>query len=438
MAQGKVRCGKCKTVFNARQHLQSPSGPPPSPVADPAPSAKTPDKTAPPADDTDRIDPATPDSEPVSETQAPTGSDAAAEPAQESEPDAESGPKREAQPDQSEPAAAHEPEPEPSDPQSSSAPDNDVTAEVFSQQALDDILAEMDQQLASGGIDSSGPELSDPLAIPDKPASPTETPRDELDEALDTLFDDRHSNNPVEEPLPGIDSDDDAPPEAIRDTADRESDETDVPDEPQSEAPGPQRDAVDAADEAPDASTTSADVDEAVPLRLRDSLAIQPPKRRSWLETFGGGLLILLLLVVLAGQLLLFRPLDVYRLLPQSKPYLEQLCQQLPCRFETYRDPEQIRLLNRDVRTHPEQADALLITAALVNKADYQQAYPDLRVTLFDLSGNRSAQRRFTPTDYLGERYSPFMLMEPGTPLHITLEVVDPGSEAVNFEFDVQ
>ncbi|MFP4611111.1 MAG: DUF3426 domain-containing protein [Thiohalophilus sp.] len=456
MAQGKARCGKCKTVFNARKHLQPLPGQSPSQspaAAQPAPTAADDDQTAAagtspqaagtppgPEADTDAVPSApsvdlsetateipfetdeSPESS-ASEQELPVDAESETEPPIEipmpdlderetesvTEPHVDTGPVNE-------PA---ETEAEPTGPVSR-YPYNDFADEIFSQQELDDILAEMDQQLALG-IDSPGPELSDPLAMPAGPGSPTEETHDEPGEAIDTLVDDlRH-----EQALPAG--------EAAADHALRENEQTSLPGASQGKHPGEDADVV---DEAP--ATASGTDDEAVPLRLRDSLAIQPPKRRSWLATLGGSLLILLLLVVLAGQLILFRPLDVYRLLPQSKPYIEQLCQQLPCQFNARRDPTQIRLINRDVRAHPEQADTLLITAALVNQADYQQAYPDLRVTLFDLSGNRVAQRRFTPSDYLGSRYSPFMLMEPGTPLHIKLEVVDPGSDAVNFEFDFQ
>jgi len=33
---------------------------------------------------------------------------------------------------------------------------------------------------------------------------------------------------------------------------------------------------------------------------------------------------------------------------------------------------------------------------------------------------------------------SPFLLMSPGKPVQIALEVVDPGKDAVNFEFTFQ
>ncbi len=314
---------------------------------------------------------------------------------------------------------------------------NEFTDEVLSDQELDDILAEMDQQL-SLGIDNPDTELPGSLALPDAPP-PTEP--DELGEAIDSLFDDI-KREPSADEEPGspaqktadaagtttTEPEDAATPRAFEDELeDRPTDQVDEPDtrdetDPPRPPPTP--------DEEPEP--------ESVPLRLRESLAIEPPKPRSWLATLGGGLLFLILVALLIGQLALFRPLDVVRYVPQSQPWLEQLCQQLPCRFTPYRDTDRIRLLNRDVRAHPDQDDALLISATLVNEADMTQAYPAVRVTLFDLSGNRVARRRFTPADYLGERHSPFMQMQPDTPLQIKLEVADPGSEAVNFEFDFQ
>jgi len=406
VAQGKVRCGKCKTVFNARQHLQTPPG------QSPAASAVT--TPAPPAESQEELSPLTSkDTNYIDLFSAP-------------EPESES--KSESEPES-------EPEPEVSTPRYRY---NDFTDEMLSEHELDDILAEMDQQLSSG-IDNPGPELSDPLIMPDALQPAADDHQDELGEAIDSLFKDIQA-----EDVPA-----DVSPIETEDAAWLTTDEASDLDSLTADAPAsaPDDSQIDFPDETPElgeepdeqqtTSSTSTEPD-AVPLRLRDSLAVQPPQSRSWLATLGGSLLILLLLVLLIGQLILFRPLDVARLLPQTQPYLEQVCQQLPCHFQTRRDPEQIRLLDRDVRAHPEQDNTLLITATLRNQASFAQAYPDLRVTLFDLSGNKVAQRRFTPADYLGGLYTPFMQMQPDTPLHIRLEVLDPGANAVNFEFDVQ
>ena len=120
---------------------------------------------------------------------------------------------------------------------------------------------------------------------------------------------------------------------------------------------------------------------------------------------------------------------------PALEPIFANLCDVLPCRYSGSADVSKISLTNRDVRSHPTQKNALLISAAFVNQAGFDQPYPDILVTLSDLSGNIVANRRFTPQEYLDKMYNRFLLMESGTPVHITLPVLDPGNDAINFEF---
>ena len=103
--------------------------------------------------------------------------------------------------------------------------------------------------------------------------------------------------------------------------------------------------------------------------------------------------------------------------------------------YSGQRAAEKVQLISRDIRQHPKHKSALLIKAAIKNTASFAQNYPDIMVTLSDLSGSVVAQRRFLPKEYLGSLYHPFLQMKPGKPVHIALEVVDPGSAAINFEF---
>ena len=184
--------------------------------------------------------------------------------------------------------------------------------------------------------------------------------------------------------------------------------------------------------EPPATAETAAEAE--IPRRLRGSPMAGPERRSPW-KIAGGLLLILLLLAALLGQLALFRGLDIVRYLPQARPWLEQFCRHAPCRLHARRDLDQIRILERDIRAHPQEKNALLITATIVNRASFPQPYPDMLVTLSDLTGGIVAERRFTPADYLGKLNSPFLLMKPGTPVHIRIGVRDPGRDAVNFEF---
>ncbi|VAX12633.1 hypothetical protein MNBD_GAMMA24-171 [hydrothermal vent metagenome] len=172
-----------------------------------------------------------------------------------------------------------------------------------------------------------------------------------------------------------------------------------------------------------------------LPRRLRDSLAVPEPKKPRLWKTIAGLFLILLLSLALLIQLALFRSIDIIQYIPQARPWLEQFCQYAPCRIHARKDIDKIRILERDIRANPQDKKALLITATIVNQARFSQAYPDIRVTLSDLTGSVVAQRRFSSADYLGKLNSPFLLMKPGIPVHIRIAVLDPGRDAVNFEF---
>jgi len=180
-------------------------------------------------------------------------------------------------------------------------------------------------------------------------------------------------------------------------------------------------------------------VDENIPLALRRSLdnLNQMPRR-----SLGQTLLLLLLILVLIGglgfQAVLFRSVELTQKFPSLIPTLTKVCDQLPCRYSGKVDVSQIKLISRDVRSDPKQANALLISATFVDQAPFDQPYPNILITLYDLGGNVVASRRFTPPEYLEAMYNRFLLMESGTPVHITLAVLDPGKDAINFEFSFQ
>ena len=61
---------------------------------------------------------------------------------------------------------------------------------------------------------------------------------------------------------------------------------------------------------------------------------------------------------------------------------------------------------------------------------------PNIKIRLSDISGNIIAERIFNAKTYLKKMSNPFLLMKPKIPVHINFEVVDPGKDAVNFEFN--
>ncbi len=120
---------------------------------------------------------------------------------------------------------------------------------------------------------------------------------------------------------------------------------------------------------------------------------------------------------------------------PRFQQQVINLCQVLPCAPHQFSSTEQIRLLERNVFTHPVTPGALMVTGAFVNQAPFAQRPPDLLISLFDIQGNLIANRVFKPAEYLLEQRNRGVI-EPETPVQFRLEIVDPGTDALTYEFE--
>ncbi len=172
-----------------------------------------------------------------------------------------------------------------------------------------------------------------------------------------------------------------------------------------------------------------------IPMVLRESLEeLDLPSRSAEMTIF----MIASLLLLCAGlflQVAVFRSIEVQQSYPALKPIITKLCKTFTCNYTGPREIKKIQLISRDIRVHPNTKGALLISATIINNANYQQPYPNFSVKLSNLSGKTTAVRFFTPSDYLGKLSNKLLLMPPKQPIRIALEVVDPGKDAINFEF---
>lgn len=126
-----------------------------------------------------------------------------------------------------------------------------------------------------------------------------------------------------------------------------------------------------------------------------------------------------------------------YRLIeaPRYQQQVINLCRVLPCSEAEFASTNQIKLLERNVFTHPVSKNALMVTGAFVNQAPFTQKLPDLLISLFDIRGNLIANRLFAPAEYLQDAKN-IGLMQPEKPFQFRLEIVDPGTDALTYEFE--
>ncbi len=165
------------------------------------------------------------------------------------------------------------------------------------------------------------------------------------------------------------------------------------------------------------------------PVRERDAPFRQ---QRDWGGLLKWSGLSVLALVVLVGQYAYFNFDDLARS-PQWRPLYQQACGVLGCRLPNRTDISKLRGANLVVRSHPDYANALIVDAILFNEARYPQPFPELELSFSALNGNPVASRRFSPAEYLRGDLTNLEAMPVNTPLHISVEIVDPGEQAVNY-----
>ncbi|MBK8164284.1 MAG: DUF3426 domain-containing protein [Gammaproteobacteria bacterium] len=117
------------------------------------------------------------------------------------------------------------------------------------------------------------------------------------------------------------------------------------------------------------------------------------------------------------------------------RPWLETLCTYAQCEIPLLRDPARVRIAGRDIRRHPETEGALRVMLTLENEAAHVQAYPIIQLSFFDVRDRLLARRRFTPQEYLSVTVNPALGMPVRQPVQTMIDIVDPGPDAVNFEF---
>ncbi|HYQ38699.1 MAG TPA: DUF3426 domain-containing protein [Pseudomonas sp.] len=418
MARGAVRCGACLQTFNAAEHLAGETPASPAPSATEAKASDGEQRTDLTAEAAEALagglaDSATASIQPAGYTPAPPL-----------------------------PAAEESPRPAP--------PAADDTLWIHDDLDLDSLNLELDEELAKLGPDDF--ELSSefrdyqPSSSPFGSAEPSREPHDES--WVEALLNDQPATPaaaPAEPPRP-------ATPPRPHDEPLPEQDKVDE------DFPELEDDAEEAARHSP-ATGLSAEREQPLSVseaaaalaasaaarsepRLRDEglrhlsdeplqLEWQPPKA-NWGRRLLWLLLILLALAGLAGQYVYYHLGELARQ-EQLRPWLEKACPLFGCQLPPRVDVSLIKSSNLTVRSHPSHPGALTVDAIIYNRADFAQPFPLLELRFEDLNGQPQASRRFKPSEYLGGELAGRKDMPPQTPIHIALEILDPGAQAVNY-----
>ena len=121
---------------------------------------------------------------------------------------------------------------------------------------------------------------------------------------------------------------------------------------------------------------------------------------------------------------------------PPARPFVSQLCQVFGCNMPLIEAPEKFKLISHDMRSHPDNDQALRVQGTFVNEADFSQPYPLIKLNLTDLNGKTVAYRNFSAEDYLTSQPSYEMGIPPSGKIDAELNIVDQGIKIVGFSLE--
>lgn len=156
------------------------------------------------------------------------------------------------------------------------------------------------------------------------------------------------------------------------------------------------------------------------------------PRKRHWLASTALVTVNLSLIVVLLALASWFHYEKLVKY-PYIANLYTQTCELLGCTLPELSDVTKIKSHNLIVRSHPTTRNALIIDAVMTNQAGYAQDFPNLAIYFSDINNQTIAQRLIEPKNYLNEEVLSLGQMPSNEPIHISLEIVDPGKEAVNY-----
>ncbi len=145
---------------------------------------------------------------------------------------------------------------------------------------------------------------------------------------------------------------------------------------------------------------------------------------------------ITLMIAIAMGQFAFFQ-MGVYAQVSEYRPTYVLVCRYLGCDVPEYENHDELRTRELVIRSHPREPEALLVDVLLRNSGPFRQAFPGLRLQFYDVRGEVVASRVFRASEYLGGEMRGLKLMPAETEVRLSLELVDPGNDALGYEMDV-
>lgn len=111
----------------------------------------------------------------------------------------------------------------------------------------------------------------------------------------------------------------------------------------------------------------------------------------------------LIFLIIAALQSIYFLRNDLAIYYPSIKPYLVKICKPLTCSIDLPKKIELIVIDDSDMQEDKTYMGLMRLSSTLINQATFNQAFPNVEVTLTDIEDKPKLRRVFKPNEYLPE-----------------------------------
>lgn len=163
-----------------------------------------------------------------------------------------------------------------------------------------------------------------------------------------------------------------------------------------------------------------------------DALEVTVARRKGLGPQFWWSLGTVVTLLALVIQIGLIK-MPQWRYDERFAPIYAFACQHITCPQEVRKDISKIHTKSLLVHDHPSQPGAFAVDAVLVNKAAFAQPFPRLILSFRNLQNQLINERIFTPGEYLGGEMAGEKTMPIKQEIRISLEILDPGKDAVSY-----
>ncbi|MGA1371917.1 MAG: DUF3426 domain-containing protein [Pseudomonadales bacterium] len=123
--------------------------------------------------------------------------------------------------------------------------------------------------------------------------------------------------------------------------------------------------------------------------------------------------------------------------MPVLRPAFERLCPVLGCSLPPPRALNRVTAHDLTLGPVPDRPGRLEVRLLLVNGAEFEQAFPELRLRFTNKAGERIVDHTFSPPDYLAPEDRLFQALPSRLPVQVLLDIPDPGPAGVNYDLEL-